>query len=54
MNASDRTWNTLQAAPSGRIAGLLHNVLACGERVCLEGNNRKQAAISVRTIMASM
>lgn len=26
-----------------RIADLLHNVLDCGDRVCLEGNNQKQA-----------
>jgi malonate decarboxylase alpha subunit len=29
--------------PAARIADLLHNVLECGDRVCLEGNNQKQA-----------
>ncbi|MEC5216262.1 malonate decarboxylase alpha subunit [Actimicrobium sp. GrIS 1.19] len=29
--------------PSARIADLLHAVLECGDRVCLEGNNQKQA-----------
>jgi malonate decarboxylase alpha subunit len=28
---------------AGRIKDLLHSVLACGDRVCLEGNNQKQA-----------
>jgi malonate decarboxylase alpha subunit len=32
-----------KAVPSARIADLLHSVLACGDRVCLEGNNQKQA-----------
>jgi malonate decarboxylase alpha subunit len=29
--------------PSARIADFLHAVLECGDRVCLEGNNQKQA-----------
>ncbi len=29
--------------PAERIADLLHAVLECGDRVCLEGNNQKQA-----------
>jgi malonate decarboxylase alpha subunit len=29
--------------PADRIADLLHQVLECGDRVCLEGNNQKQA-----------
>jgi malonate decarboxylase alpha subunit len=32
-----------KAVPATRIADLLHNVLECGDRVCLEGNNQKQA-----------
>ncbi|QOL48867.1 malonate decarboxylase subunit alpha [Massilia litorea] len=32
-----------KAVPSGRVQDLLHSVLACGDRVCLEGNNQKQA-----------
>jgi malonate decarboxylase alpha subunit len=32
-----------KAVPAARIADLLHAVLACGDRVCLEGNNQKQA-----------
>jgi malonate decarboxylase alpha subunit len=32
-----------KAVPSARIADLLHSVLSCGDRVCLEGNNQKQA-----------
>src|SRR3569833_1875340 len=30
-------------APAGRIADLLHAALECGDSVCLEGNNQKQA-----------
>src|ERR1700712_1377096 len=30
-------------APAARIADLLHEVIAPGDRVCLEGNNQKQA-----------
>ncbi|NDP59583.1 MAG: malonate decarboxylase subunit alpha [Oxalobacteraceae bacterium] len=29
--------------PAGRTGDLLHAVLECGDRVCLEGNNQKQA-----------
>ncbi|SMP63089.1 malonate decarboxylase subunit alpha [Noviherbaspirillum suwonense] len=29
--------------PANRIADLLHQVIECGDRVCLEGNNQKQA-----------
>jgi malonate decarboxylase alpha subunit len=64
VNAPPKTWNTLQAnrsarlaragsalgaalegkaVPASRIGDLLHNVLECGDRVCLEGNNQKQA-----------
>jgi malonate decarboxylase alpha subunit len=32
-----------KAIPAARIGDLLHNVLECGDRVCLEGNNQKQA-----------
>jgi malonate decarboxylase alpha subunit len=32
-----------KSLPAGRIKDLLHSVLACGDRVCLEGNNQKQA-----------
>jgi malonate decarboxylase alpha subunit len=32
-----------KALPAGRIADLLHAVLESGDRVCLEGNNQKQA-----------
>src|SRR5476649_745539 len=32
-----------KALPAARIADLLHAVLECGDRVCLEGNNQKQA-----------
>ncbi|WLI91222.1 malonate decarboxylase subunit alpha [Massilia sp. R2A-15] len=32
-----------KAVPAARIGDLLHNVLECGDRVCLEGNNQKQA-----------
>jgi len=32
-----------KALPAARIADLLHAVLECGDRVCIEGNNQKQA-----------
>jgi malonate decarboxylase alpha subunit len=32
-----------KAIPAARIADLLHAVLECGDLVCLEGNNQKQA-----------
>ncbi|MDB5934290.1 MAG: mdcA [Massilia sp.] len=32
-----------KSVPAARIGDLLHNVLECGDRVCLEGNNQKQA-----------
>jgi malonate decarboxylase alpha subunit len=32
-----------KAVPSARIRDLLHNAIECGDRVCLEGNNQKQA-----------
>jgi malonate decarboxylase alpha subunit len=32
-----------KAVPAARVADLLHNVLESGDRVCLEGNNQKQA-----------
>jgi malonate decarboxylase alpha subunit len=32
-----------KAVPAARIGDLLHNVLESGDRVCLEGNNQKQA-----------
>ena len=32
-----------KAVPAARVTDLLHNVLECGDRVCLEGNNQKQA-----------
>ena len=34
---------TGKLVPAGRTADLLHAVLECGDRVCLEGNNQKQA-----------
>ena len=34
---------TAKSLPAARIADLLHAVLECGDRVCLEGNNQKQA-----------
>jgi malonate decarboxylase alpha subunit len=32
-----------KALPAARIKDLMHSVLECGDRVCLEGNNQKQA-----------
>ncbi|MFM9436660.1 malonate decarboxylase alpha subunit [Janthinobacterium sp. CG_23.3] len=32
-----------KALPAARVRDLLHAVLECGDRVCLEGNNQKQA-----------
>jgi malonate decarboxylase alpha subunit len=32
-----------KSVPAARIGDLLHSVLECGDRVCLEGNNQKQA-----------
>lgn len=32
-----------KTVPAARIGDLLHNVIECGDRVCLEGNNQKQA-----------
>ena len=32
-----------KSLPAGRIGDLLHAVLECGDRVCIEGNNQKQA-----------
>jgi malonate decarboxylase alpha subunit len=32
-----------KALPAARIEDLLHAVLECGDRVCIEGNNQKQA-----------
>src|SRR5450830_1889425 len=32
-----------KSLPPARIADLLHAVIECGDRVCLEGNNQKQA-----------
>ncbi|NRR30802.1 malonate decarboxylase subunit alpha [Oxalobacteraceae bacterium] len=32
-----------KSLPAARIADLLHALLECGDRVCLEGNNQKQA-----------
>ena len=34
---------TGKSLPAARIADLLHAVIECGDRVCLEGNNQKQA-----------
>lgn len=36
--------------PAGRITDLLHAVLECGDRVCLEGNNQKQADFLARSL----
>jgi malonate decarboxylase alpha subunit len=36
--------------PADRIADLLHQVLECGDRVCLEGNNQKQADFLGKTL----
>ena len=43
--ARDALGNQLEgkALPADRVADLLHAVLECGDRVCLEGNNQKQA-----------
>ncbi|WP_426175375.1 malonate decarboxylase subunit alpha [Massilia sp. TWR1-2-2] len=32
-----------KSVPASRIGDLLHSVIECGDRVCLEGNNQKQA-----------
>ncbi|MFC0134051.1 malonate decarboxylase subunit alpha [Massilia eurypsychrophila] len=32
-----------KSVPAARINDLLHSVIECGDRVCLEGNNQKQA-----------
>jgi malonate decarboxylase alpha subunit len=32
-----------KSVPAARIGDLLHSVIECGDRVCLEGNNQKQA-----------
>ncbi|MGO4465334.1 malonate decarboxylase subunit alpha, partial [Pseudoduganella sp. RAF53_2] len=32
-----------KSLPAARIGDLLHAVLECGDRVCIEGNNQKQA-----------
>ncbi|HEV7816161.1 MAG TPA: malonate decarboxylase subunit alpha [Janthinobacterium sp.] len=39
-----------KAIPSGRIQDLLHEVIECGDRVCLEGNNQKQADFLSRAL----
>jgi malonate decarboxylase alpha subunit len=37
-------------APAGRIADLMHAVIESGDRVCLEGNNQKQADFLSRAL----
>jgi malonate decarboxylase alpha subunit len=41
-----------KAVPAARIADLLHAVLECGDRVCLEGNNQKQADFLAQALAA--
>jgi malonate decarboxylase alpha subunit len=41
-----------KALPYARAADLLHAVLECGDRVCLEGNNQKQADFLAQTLAA--
>lgn len=41
-----------KALPAGRIADLLHAVLESGDRVCLEGNNQKQADFLAQALAA--
>ena len=39
-----------KAVAAARIADLLYSVLECGDRVCLEGNNQKQADFLARAL----
>lgn len=41
-----------KAVPAARLADLLYAVLECGDRVCLEGNNQKQADFLARALAA--
>jgi len=41
-----------KTVPAARIGDLLHNVLECGDRVCLEGNNQKQADFLGKSLAA--
>lgn len=39
-----------KSVPAARIGDLLHSVIECGDRVCLEGNNQKQADFLARAL----
>jgi malonate decarboxylase alpha subunit len=39
-----------KSVPAARIDDLLHSVIECGDRVCLEGNNQKQADFLARAL----
>jgi malonate decarboxylase alpha subunit len=41
-----------KVVPSIRLADLFYQVIECGDRVCLEGNNQKQADFLARTLAA--
>ncbi|MDB5963037.1 MAG: mdcA [Massilia sp.] len=41
-----------KAVPAERLADLLYSVIECGDRVCLEGNNQKQADFLARALAA--
>jgi malonate decarboxylase alpha subunit len=41
-----------KAVPAERLADLLHSVIESGDRVCLEGNNQKQADFLARALAA--
>jgi malonate decarboxylase alpha subunit len=41
-----------KAVPAARLADLLYSVIECGDRVCLEGNNQKQADFLARVLAA--
>ncbi|RJF92362.1 malonate decarboxylase subunit alpha [Noviherbaspirillum saxi] len=41
-----------KAVPADRIADLLHTVIETGDRVCLEGNNQKQADFLAKALAA--
>ncbi|MES2759230.1 MAG: malonate decarboxylase subunit alpha [Pseudomonadota bacterium] len=41
-----------KSVPAARIGDLLHSVIECGDRVCLEGNNQKQADFLARALAA--
>ncbi|WP_426191662.1 malonate decarboxylase subunit alpha [Massilia sp. DWR3-1-1] len=41
-----------KVVPAARLADLLYSVIECGDRVCLEGNNQKQADFLARALAA--